>query len=137
MIRSLISLASRPAVRLLLPPIAGFFFYGGWAYLANFGHSSTAAFKAFFTQGSYSFVITLTLALAIEGMFRWMKKIAYRACWVTLIACLMLYSSSWTVNYIAGTPNIILTILPGAIVSTVYTILYVWTLNKVSRLPSS
>ena len=57
----------------------------------------------------------------------------WRNLWVGLVACLILYSTSWGVNAFTGTPNILLTILPGAVVSTIYTVIYIIALNKVKQ----
>ncbi|MGH1485371.1 MAG: hypothetical protein ACRBCI_04070 [Cellvibrionaceae bacterium] len=118
------------AIRILLPPFAGLFFYGSWAFWVNYEHGQMAAFKAACTQGGYSFTITLLLALAIEWLFKVLQSLRFHSLWVAVIACSLLYSSSWGVNALTGTPNIFLTILPGALVSTIYTIIYIVTLNK-------
>ena len=112
-------------IRLLLPPLAGFVFYGAWAYWVNMDFGVTAGAKAAFTQGSYSLVITLVLALLIEWLYSKLRLLHYGHWIVGLIACLLMYSTSWGVNALAGTPNIPLTILPGATFSTVYTALYI------------
>jgi len=121
------------AVRILVPPLMGLLFYGTWAFWVNseFGHA--AAFRAAATQGAYSFTITLLLALVVEWLFVLFKSMPWRQCWVGIIACLSLYSTSWGVNALTGTPNILWTILPGAAVSSVYTVFYIITLSKLEK----
>ena len=119
------SLLNNFFVRIMVPPVAGFLFYGTWAFWVNSAHGVKAAAIAGSAHGSYSFVITLVSALMIEWLFRVLQAFSLRALWTTLIALLLLYVSSYGVNALAGTPNIWLTILPGAGISTVYTILYV------------
>ena len=119
-----------PAFRVLFPAVAGFLFYGTWAFGANFGHGHVAAIKAACTQGSYSFTITLVLALVIEWLHRVLQRLPHHSWLVGFIACLALYFTSWSVNVVTGTPNILLTILPGAVISTIYTISYIVALNK-------
>lgn len=92
-----------------------------------------AGAKAALTQGSYSFTITLVLALLIEWLFKALKHMRFHLSLVGTIACSLLYTSSWGINYLTGTPNIFLTILPGAAVSTVYTVMYIVTLSKLSQ----
>lgn len=121
------------AVRILVPPLMGLLFYGSWAFWVNSEFGQAAAFRAAATQGSYSFVITLLLALVIEWLFVLFKLLPWRQFWVGLLACLLLYASSWGVNALTGTPNILWTILPGAAVSTVYTVLYILTLSKLEK----
>jgi hypothetical protein len=125
------SLMNNAVIRMLVPSFAGLVFYGAWAYWINSDHGQLAALKAAGTQGSYSFVITLSLALTIEWLFQLMKPLRYRSWWVGSIACLSLYATSWGVNVLSDTPNILLTILPGAAVSTLYTAMYIMTLSKI------
>jgi hypothetical protein len=125
------SILTKAAVRILLPPVAGLLFYGGWAYWVNLEYGEVAALRAAGTQGGYSFTITLILALIIETLFDFTKRFPGHHLWVIAIACALLYSSSWAVNAFMGTPNILWTILPGAILSTIYTISYVYTLIKI------
>lgn len=93
------------------------------------------ALRAALTQGSYSFVITLILTGLMEWLFSclsgWQKRDRFYAS--TLPVCLLLYLSSYTVNFLAGTPNILLTILPGAILSTLYTFSYIGALAKIEK----
>jgi len=132
-----LSIFEHTFVRLLAPPFIGFLFYGGWAFWVNYGAGQTLAFKAAFTQGGYSFIITLVLALLIEWLFSRFKKWPFHLFFIGLITCSFLYVTSWSLNYLAGTPNILLTILPGAAVSTVYTIIYILGLNKLARYKKS
>ncbi len=95
------------------------------------------ALKAALTQGGYSFTITLSLALMVEWLFVRCKHWPFHLVLIGTIACSFLYLTSWGVNYIAGTPNILLTILPGAAVSTIYTIIYIVGLNKLDKYKSN
>lgn len=118
----------------MLSALVGFAAYGAWAYVANMNHGDEMATRAALTQGSYSFIITLVLTGLMEKLFAWLATCSPRQrFWLsTLPVCLLLYLSSWTVNYLAGTPNILLTILPGAIMSSVYTFSYIAALAKLS-----
>ena len=121
------------AFRILVPPFMGLLFYGSWAYWVNTDHGTGVAFKAACTQGAYSFIITLVLALVVESLFKLFHSRPLRNIWVGAVACLVLYSTSWGVNALTGTPNILLTILPGAAVSTIYTVIYIMALNKLNN----
>ncbi len=124
---------SNTLLRVLIPPFAGLLFYGSWAFWVNLEHGLMAATKAAATQGGYSFTITLVLSLVIEWLFRLMKHMPFYPFWVGFIACILLYSTSYGVNALTGTPNVILTILPGAAISTIYTVLYIVTLKRLQR----
>ena len=139
-------------VRVWVPPIAGFLFYGGWALLANSGLLSEllpkemlinaagnteggreAALLAGLTQGSYSFTVTLILALIVEWLFQRLSGWPLRSIWVFCVAFVVLVSTSAGVNIIAGTPNVVLTILPGLVVSSLYTLVYILALRRIHR----
>lgn len=118
-------------LRVLLPPIAGLLFYGGWAFIINYSHGFEKAINAALTQGGYSFVITLMLALIVEWLFVRLSHFSWRNTMVFIIAMFLLAITSFTLNRLTGTPEILLTILPGLIVSGVYTLLYIFALLKV------
>ena len=117
----------------LIAATAGFAAYGGWAYYINHSHGSSAALKALFTQGSYSFSLTLVMAFIMEWLFQLSSKPVTRFCLTFFITSLLLYSTSWGINAWAGTPEILLTILPGAVIGTFYTLSYTLTLFKLQR----
>ena len=80
-------------------------------------------------QGGYSFVITLTYAVVMEWMYR---KTQLQAL-TTGLCILILVGFSYGVNYLAGTPEILSTITPGAIFGSIYVFGYVKTLAKASK----
>jgi len=122
-----------PTARSLLSATAGFIGYGAWAAIANYSHGVEAALMAACVQGTFSFVITLILTGLMEGLYRHCKTAKYGGQITVVITCSILYISSYGINFIAGTPNIIYTILPGAIFSTVYVVGYVATLKKLAQ----
>ena len=135
MLKSLLhSLKYSKLLRGLLAAAAGFTVYGGWAYYINHSHGSSAALKALFTQGSYSFTLTLIMAFIMEWLFQLSSKPVTRFCLTFFITSLFLYSTSWGINFWAGTPEILLTILPGAIIGTLYTLSYTLTLFKLQSI---
>ncbi|MFT7491296.1 MAG: hypothetical protein ACI80S_000878 [Pseudohongiellaceae bacterium] len=127
------SIFEHTSVRLLAPSSIGFLFYGSWAFWVNYEAGQTLAFKAALTQGGFSFVMTLVLALLIEELFLHFKAWAFYLFVIGLITCSFLLLTSWALNYFAGTPNILLTILPGAVVSSLYTMIYIQGLNKLAK----
>jgi hypothetical protein len=127
------SLKYSKVLRGLLAATAGFIAYGGWAYYINASHGDSAALKALFTQGIYSFTLTLITAFIMEWLFQLSSKPATRFCLTFFITSLILYSTSWGINVWAGTPEILLTILPGAILGTFYTLSYTLTLFKLTK----
>jgi hypothetical protein len=122
-------------LRLWLPPIAGFLFYGAWAFFINFSHGWNSAITAAFTQGGYSFTITFVLALVIEFLFQRLSVTSiatlWRNVWVFIAGFSLLLFTSVGINLLTGTPEIVWTVLPGLTVSAVYTVMYILALNKV------
>ncbi|EGG95061.1 hypothetical protein IMCC1989_1913 [gamma proteobacterium IMCC1989] len=122
-------------LRLWIPPIAGFLFYGAWAFFINFSHGWDSAITAAVTQGGYSFTITLVLALVIEFLFQRLSDTSitalWRNVWVFIAGFSLLLFTSVGINLLTGTPEIFWTVLPGLTVSAVYTVMYILTLNKV------
>jgi len=118
-------IARHKGLRALVSAIAGFLGYGGWAYYINSAHGADAAWQAALTQGSYSFVLTLVLSMMMEWLYARLHHVRYACVYVIAISCAIVYSASWSVNALRGTPEILLTILPGALASTVYSIAYV------------
>ena len=123
--------------RSLIPSIAGFLFYGFWAFLVNIMHGPLIAVKAACVQGSYSFLVTLGMTLLLEGMYRFfVKLIVWRwlsgACTV-IFSCAPVFIGSWMVNLAAGTPEIFETVILGYVIGTIYSSSYVFGLIKKGR----
>lgn len=95
-------------------------------------HGQDAALRAALTQGAYSFVITMVLTSIMEVAYAKSARLSKRGRFLisTLPVCALLYVTSWYVNFLAGTPYILLTILPGAVFSTLYTFAYIKALER-------
>ena len=109
-------------LRSLLAATAGFVVYGSWGFFVNYAHGLTVALKAGITQGSYSFTLTLIMSLIMEGLFQLSERPKVKFSLTFFIPCLLIYSTAWSIHTLAGTPEILLTILPGATISTLYTL---------------
>ena len=106
--------------------------YGGWAYWINMTHGSGAAMKAAIVQGGYSFVLTCLLSLLIEFLYQRYSHWRYGVVLIGVVVCCLLYSLSWGINVLAMTPEILWTILPGALISTLFTISYLLGLKELN-----
>ncbi len=113
--------------RSIISGLAAFLIYGSWAYFANSDHTHFIASKAALTQGSYSFMVTLTLSLLMETIFSLLDKPRLRFATTFISSSLLLYFTSWLINKLLGTPNILATIAPGTSIGTVY--IFIYTLN--------
>ena len=92
-------------------------------------HGAQAAIKAACVQGGYSFALTFVMTMLIEGLYRALHGILLHtkstAIATVLLTCAILYSTSWWINAMAGTPEIFNTVILGYIVGGVYTASYV------------
>jgi len=123
-----------PLQRSILSGLCGLIFYGGWAIFVNWKHGLGAAIKAGCVQGSYSFILTLSMTMLIEGMFKINSKVFKKALlvnWSTIIiCCAAIFSLSWGINFAAGTPEILRTVILGYVVGGIYSITYVYGLAR-------
>jgi hypothetical protein len=123
--------------RSLISSLAGFLFYGLWAFLVNIMHGTQAAVKAACVQGSYSFLITLGITLMLESMYRFLLNLTdlYRVSAVAtvLICCTPVFIGSWMVNVAAGTPEVFETVILGYLLGAAYSSIYVLGLLKKSQ----
>ena len=78
-------------------------------------------------------MLTLAMAWFTEGLFNLLKPIRWRGMLTFLIICSLLYGTAWSINAVMGTPEILLTILPGAVIGTIYTSFYCLTLSRLQH----
>lgn len=123
--------------RSIVSGLLGFLAYGGWACYANYDYGLEVATKAAFTQGSYSFIVTLVMTLFMEALFRLIANPTLRFCVTFFGTCAVLYTTSWGVNALMGTPEIFMTILPGIIIGTAYTFGYTLSLSRLQTIDSA
>ena len=106
--------------------------YGTWAYLVNMSHGTASALMAACVQGSYSFVLTFFMTMLVETCYRLVQSLTESRQLVmsltVLISCSVVFSLSWWVNAMAGTPEIFRTVILGYVVGGAYTIVYVLSL---------
>ena len=133
--------ALSPFQRSIASATAAFLFYGGWAFLVNSMHGSMIALKAACVQGGYSFTLTFVMTVLVEGLFRVVSKLSVSAAlvnWATIVlTCVIVFTTSWMVNVVAGTPEIFKTVVLGYIIGGIYTVTYVFGLAKAQQLTVS
>ncbi|MBL4673793.1 MAG: hypothetical protein JKX81_16155 [Arenicella sp.] len=125
------------AQRSLISSVAGFLFYGVWAFLVNITHGPQAAIKAACVQGAYSFLVTLGMTLMLEAMYRSLLKLTgfyWFSSFVTvIICCALVFTGSWTLTVAAGTPEVFETVILGYFIGAMYSSSYVFGLLKKSQ----
>ncbi|MGK0222412.1 MAG: hypothetical protein ACI9ON_001651 [Limisphaerales bacterium] len=110
--------------------LAGFAAYGGWAVFANWPHGETIAWKSGLVQGSYSFLLTLSMTLITEWLHKLAIKLTYRIPILMVCISSVLFCTAYGINYVAGTPEILMTIVPGFIIGSTYTLIYILGLER-------
>lgn len=120
--------------RSLISALIGFAFYGSWAIFVNFMHGKESAIKAGLVQGVYSFILTFFMTLLLEAIYlRALKLVKAEIVAITVtvvISCSIVFSGSWLVNYLSGTPEIFNTVILGYIFGGLYSIVYTVGLAK-------
>jgi len=120
--------------RSLISAFVGLFGYGAWAFTVNYSHGSVAAAKASIVQGGYSFILTWIMTLLVEGLFQALSRIIKNDPVIRLITattvCGVIFSTSWWLNIMAGTPEVFKTVVLGYIIGGLYTFSYAFGLSS-------
>lgn len=121
--------------RSLISATAGFLFYGSWAFWVNHDHGVGMGLRAACVQGSYSFMLTLIMTGLIEGLFTLNNRFFANQkliIWSTIIcSCALIFTTSWSINVLAGTPEVLRTVILGYVVGGIYSTTYVYGLARI------
>lgn len=128
--QTLLRLLRSPRLRACGAGVAGFVAYGAWGWWVNLGYGQFVAAKAGLVQGSYSFLLTFFSTLLMEWLYARMRSRRLPVVTTTAVISSLLFVVAFTIQYAAGTPEVLLTILPGYAIGTVYTGFYVAGLAK-------
>ena len=105
---------------------------GGWAVFANRAHAMPAPLLAGLVQGGLSASITLFLKRLIEALAARFSGIAALLA-PPAIACAVSASLLTLIHTLAGTPEVLATIIVPLTVATSYAALYNYSLWKLGR----
>lgn len=133
--------ARQPASSLLNPRFAKYIFalaaftgYGGWAVYSNIMDGSESsmiiAWRAGCIQGVYSAILTLANMLMLEYSYhRFFSGYAPLLARVYTVASVMFaqYLLIVPIHIVNGTPNIFLTLLPGIVIGSLFSFVYIST----------
>ena len=120
-------------IRSVTAGILALIVYGGWAYYVNSPYGVSAGIRAASVQGGYSLVLTLSTTLLMEGLYHSLQSIrpgGGNLVLTVLLTSAVTFTTAWVINRGFGTPRIFMTILPGFLIGTAYTIAYVFALHK-------
>jgi hypothetical protein len=118
--------------------------YGSWALYSNWpadsdAHGQMIAIRAACIQGFYSGFLTLITVIALEAIFlRLNKKLSCRSNMIVTVAitAIMQYSIIVPVHIFNQTPNILITLLPGFIIGTIFSTVFLMSV-KAKHYPAS
>lgn len=120
-------------IRTAATACAAFIGYGCWAFWINRAHGTFPAIKAFSVQGSFAFIATLTLTL-LARYFYGALGTDLKALFLTFTLCLLIsLTVPASLHWLAGTPEILKSIMPGLIWGSIYLISYLGLLHRSSR----
>ena len=104
--------------------VGAFIAYGGWAAYANHRYGLTTALVSALAQGTISFLVTAFMTLILEAIFYRFAAGALRFVVTAIGAQVVVALVTFTVHYVVGTPEIIVTMTPSFIVSSIYSVVY-------------
>jgi hypothetical protein len=105
---------------------------GGWAAFANHGHAMPAPLLAGLVQGGLSASITLFLKRLVEALAARFSGIAALLA-PPAIACVVSASLLTLIHTLAGTPEVLATIIVPLTVATSYAAVYNYSLWRLAR----
>lgn len=101
-------------------PVFSFIVYGSWAAWVNYQTQSQKFISAGMIQGTYAFISTLLLEVSALKIFS-ILKFKYYAKLMTYIICMILMIGlPILLHFINHTEKIFYSILPGAVIGSVY-----------------
>jgi uncharacterized MAPEG superfamily protein len=107
--------------------------YGSWAFYVN--SVSGQGWQAFITQGSLSFMSTLFFLALILWVVMRREGEAHQLLVGMAIPNTLVMTILYVTHFLAGTPNIISTILPSCVVGLVGSFFYIRGLKLPALLP--
>ena len=119
-----------PATRSLIAASLAGLAYGGWAYFINSSVSEMAGWKAACIQGGYSFLLTTGMTLLMDYFLRVFRNSSQTVVFTIITISALCFSVAYGAHWIADTPEILATILPGFCIGVGYTTAYVIAFNR-------
>jgi hypothetical protein len=128
--------APRPAAprgsrrRALIVGCGAFLLFGGWALIANRAHPATDMARAALAQGSLSFVSTTFSVLLLEYLYGLGRTPRRKLLLAGIGTPAIILVTMTVVHALAGTPSILVTLLPSGISGTIFAVTYTLNLRR-------
>ncbi len=119
----------RDSLRLAFLAALGFILWGLWV---NWEHGVGARFQVAFTQGAISLVSTYYSAELVVWMVRKFWKSKFTVGFAGAASYLIIYAFVWAGHFIAGTPELLVTMLPGMITGLFFCVGYALRVKRYS-----
>jgi Kef-type K+ transport system membrane component KefB len=116
--------------RALIVGCGAFLLFGGWALIANRAHPVSDMARAAAAQGSLSFVSTTFSVLLLEYLYRLGRTPGQKLVLAAAGTPVIVLAIMTGVHALAGTPNIVITLLPSWISGTIFCVVYTLNLRR-------
>ena len=113
--------------------LSAFALYGGWAFFANHEHGIGVALSSAFAQGGMSLAATGVSAVLLERLFRIGGSLPFRAAFAAVGTQVIVVSTMSAIHTLLGTPEILKTLAPVAIIGFFYFTSYALWLARTER----
>lgn len=119
--------------RALIVGGAAFLLFGGWALFANRAHPASAMVRAALAQGVFSFLSSTFSVLLLEFLYRLGKTPARRIALAAIGTPSLVLLAMTCGHLVAGTPNVVATLLPSWISGAIFSVVYTLNLRRLER----
>ena len=105
--------------------------YGAWALAINWSHGAGTAWRAAATQAAFSFAATLIMSSIMEAVFVRRPPGPGRVVLTAAVPTSLGIGVLVGAHALAGTPELLLTVLPSAVVGLVFSTAYSLNLARI------
>lgn len=117
--------------RAIIVGCGAFLLFGGWALIANRAHPVSDMARAALAQGSLSFVSTTFSVLLLEYLYGLGRTPGRKLVLAAVGTPAIVLATMTGVHALAGTPNIVLTLLPSWISGAIFCVAYTLNLRRI------
>lgn len=119
--------------RALLVGGAAFLLFGSWALFANRAHPWPAMARAALAQGVFSFLSSTFSVLLLEYLYGLGSTPARRIALAAIGTPATILLAMTCGHLVAGTPNVVATLLPSWISGSIFAVVYTLNLRRLER----
>ncbi|PIP80235.1 MAG: hypothetical protein COW84_06375 [Gammaproteobacteria bacterium CG22_combo_CG10-13_8_21_14_all_40_8] len=98
--------------------------YVSWAIYVNYSYGLSTVIQVTITQSALSFFMTIFLTQIIIYFYHFQHSLPVKIILAVLGSSIFSNIVVYSTHYLAGTPAILMTMLPGAVFGLLYSIIY-------------